>query len=247
MSGGSGGRETPVDGGPVDDEASPVGSASDGGAGSAPSSGLGAAIAEARPKDTVGVRIARWRVAAGLFGSASEPAGVGRFHLLDRLGSGGMGVIYAARDPQLERVVAVKLVHVGDRDSAGALAEARALARLSHPNVVTIFDYGFVDMHLYIVMERVSGPTLGRWVKGRTQREILKAYRQAGEGLAAAHAASLVHRDFKPDNAIMGLDGRVRVVDFGLACEAAGSEGGDRGPPRIAGTPAYMAPEQRAG
>jgi len=155
-----------------------------------------------------------------------------------------MGVIYAAYDPQLERPVAVKVVHVPVASGSDALAEAKALARLSHPNVVTIHDYGFVDEHLYIVMELVLGQTLRRWAKGRTQREIVKAYRQAGEALAAAHSVGLVHRDFKPDNAIMGRDGRVRVVDFGLACEGADSNGASPAPRRSAGTPGYMAPEQ---
>jgi protein kinase-like protein len=158
-----------------------------------------------------------------------------------------MGVIYAAYDPQLERSVAVKLVHVVGRDGSGALAEAKALARLAHPNVVAIFDYGFVDEHLYIVMELVNGQTLRRWVKGRTRREIVRAYRQAGEALAAAHAASLIHRDFKPDNAIMGVDDRVRVVDFGLACEVAGPSPRAQPRQRAAGTPRYMAPEQMSG
>ena len=203
-------------------------------------------MAGARPKDPVGFLVARARVAAGLFKTRTKTTGVGRFQLLDRL-AGGMGVIYAAYNPQLERAVAVKLVYLPGNDGGGAVAEAKALARLSHPNVVTIFDYGFADEHLYIVMELVLGQTLKRWVKGRSQREIVKAYQQAGEALAAAHAAALIHRDFKPDNAIMGVDGRVRVVDFGLACAAA--EPGPDGQVflRGAGTPGYMAPEQVAG
>jgi hypothetical protein len=207
---------------------------------------LGDALAEAKPRDPIGLLIAQSRVAAALFGTQGVSE-LGRFQLLDRLGTGGMGVIYGAYDPQLERAVAVKIVHVPGPGGSGALAEAKALARLSHPNVVTIFDYGFIDEHLYIVMELVVGQTLKRWVKGRTQREILKAYRQAGEALAAAHAVALVHRDFKPDNAIMGADGRVRVVDFGLACETADPDRAPREPQRPAGTPGYMAPEQVSG
>ena len=119
------------------------------------------------------------------------------------------------------------------------------MARLSHPNVVPIFDVGFSGEHLYIVMERVLGQTLRQWVKGHSRREIVRAYTQAGMALAAAHAAGLVHRDFKPDNAIMGTDGRVRVVDFGLACEASDPDRPDSEPRAAGGTPRYMAPEQQ--
>lgn len=207
---------------------------------------LAAALAAAQPKDPIGILVARARVAAGLFES-SKASGVGRFQLLDRLAAGGMGVIYAAYDPQLERAVAVKLVYLPGNNGGDAMAEAKALARLSHPNVVTIFDYGFADDHLYIVMELVLGVTLRRWVKGRSQREIVKAYHQAGDALAAAHAAALIHRDFKPDNAIMGVDGRVRVVDFGLACAVAEPGTGGQVFHPVAGTRAYMAPEQVTG
>jgi hypothetical protein len=208
---------------------------------------LQTAMAGARPTDSVGAVVARWRVAAALFGP-NDKRGVGRFRLGDRLGAGGMGVIYAAYDPELERAVAVKLVQLAGPDgTAAALAEAKALARLSHPNVVTIFDYGIAEGQLYIVMELVQGQTLAQWVKGRPSRDIVKAYRQAGEALAAAHAVALVHRDFKPQNAIMGHDGRVRVVDFGLACEVVDPEKPDQTVPRPAGTPGYMAPEQVRG
>jgi len=208
---------------------------------------VGTVLLDARPEDPPGLMIAQGRIAAALFGSA-EMSGVGRFQLLNRLGAGGMGVIYAAHDPQLDRTVAVKLVHVlPGRDSASALAEGKALARLSHPNVVPIYDVGFAGEHLYIVMELVLGRTLGRWTTGRTVREIVKAYRQAGEALAAAHDAGLVHRDFKPENAIMGTDGRVRVVDFGLACEATDPDRPHTLQRAGAGTPKYMAPEQVVG
>ncbi|XXY49879.1 serine/threonine-protein kinase [Sorangium sp. So ce269] len=210
----------------------------------------GASVAEAlarvRPRDPAGLLLAQARIAGALFG-ADAPGGLGRFRVLERLGAGAMGVVYAAYDPDLDRSVALKLVHVPARGREAALAEAKALARLSHPNVVPVHDAGIERDHVYIVMELVRGETLRRWVKGRDRREILRAYRQAGEALAAAHAAGLVHRDFKPDNAIMGTDGRVRVVDFGLACEAAdpGHLAGERQP--VAGTPRYMAPEQAAG
>lgn len=211
-----------------------------------PPSTLGRLLADGRPSDPVGLGLAQGRIAAELFGVGGAD-GLGRLQLLNRLAAGGMGVIYAAYDPDLERSVAVKVVPVSRKGSADALAEAKALARLSHPNVVPVFDVGIVGEHLYIVMELVLGKTLRRWAVGRTSRDVVKAYRQAGEALAAAHAAGLVHRDFKPENAIMGQDGRVRVVDFGLACEAAepnAASGAGRPP---AGTPRFMAPEQLAG
>jgi tetratricopeptide (TPR) repeat protein len=213
------------------------------------SAGAGSTVSKefagARPHNPEGLQIAQARVAAELFG-IGESGGVGRFQLLNRLGAGGMGVIYAAYDPELERTVAVKLLHVPD-GGAGTVAEAKALARLSHPNVVPIFDVGYAGEHVYIVMELVLGKTLRHWVARRSVHEILKAYRQAGEALVAAHETGLVHRDFKPDNAIMGDDGRVRVVDFGLACEDANQPRSFRDRPAAAGTPRYMAPEQIGG
>jgi eukaryotic-like serine/threonine-protein kinase len=200
-------------------------------------SGLSRVIAGARPEDPAALVLARARVASALFGSE---AGLGRFRVLERLGSGGMGAVYAAYDPQLDRGVALKTVHVPERGHEAALAEAKALARLAHPNVVPVFDVGIEGDAVYIVMELVRGETLRTWVKDRSLDEVLDAYRQAGQALAAAHAAGLVHRDFKPDNAIVGQDGRVRVVDFGLACEVSEARA-------AAGTPGYMAPEQAAG
>jgi tetratricopeptide (TPR) repeat protein/predicted Ser/Thr protein kinase len=203
---------------------------------------LAVALADARPAESPALSLARARVGGALFGGA---VGLGRFRVLERLGGGGMGVVYAAYDPELDRGVALKMVHVPRGGRELALSEAKALARLAHPNVVPVFDVGIEGEHVYIVMELVRGPTLGQWVKDKTQREILDVYRQAGHALAAAHGAGLVHRDFKPDNAIVGLDGRVRVVDFGLACEAATDA--TTTTPRAAGTPRYMAPEQATG
>jgi tetratricopeptide (TPR) repeat protein len=183
----------------------------------------------------------------------AEPMGpssrIGRFVVLEELGRGGMGVVYAAYDGELDRRVAIKLVHdhgVGDpRQRQRVLAEARALARLSHPNVVHVYDVGEHDERVYLAMEHVPGRTLRAWLAEAPRRwpEIVAVYLQCGEGLHAAHRAGLVHRDFKPDNAILGDDGRVRVLDFGLAQLA---DGHDR-PARIAGTPGYMAPEQHRG
>ena len=197
------------------------------------------------PSEDAAMALAEARLRRALFDD--EPVAIGRFRLLHKLGAGGMGVVYAAYDPELDRSVALKLVRVPARGRDAAVAEARALARLAHPNVVPVHDVGTEGDHVYIVMELVRGQTLGRWSPGRDRDDVVQAYRQAGRGLAAAHAASLVHRDFKPSNAIVGEDGRVRVVDFGLACEAALPGGDDGVSSPAAGTPRYMAPEQAAG
>ncbi len=213
-------------------------------AASASADHLGQALEEARPSDPAGLTLEQVRMARALFGTAPAAA-IGRFRVLDRLGAGGMGVVYSAFDPELDRSVALKLVRVREGDNAVALLEAKTLARLSHPNVVPVFDVGVEGGHVYIVMEFIRGPTLRQWARGRLRSEVVEAYRQAGAGLSAAHAAGVVHRDFKPDNAVVGPDGRVRVLDFGLAYAASG----DQTDPRvgIAGTPRYMAPEQAAG
>ncbi len=198
--------------------------------------------------------------------SSSPPSRIGAYHVLRELGAGGMGVVYAAYHEGLDRKVALKLVH---RDRAGTsegraqiLGEAQALARLNHPNVVQIYEIGEYEEQLFVAMEHVHGETLDVWQSrpGRRLTEILDVYRQAATGLAAAHDAGLVHRDFKPANVIVGADGRVRVLDFGLArthrpasvqarVDAPGTTstleqtiGGS-----MSGTPAYMSPEQYAG
>ena len=195
------------------------------------------ALAAARDDDDAppGMLLAQAKIAGNLFGTAAP--GLGRFRVLSRLGGGGMGVVYAAYDPQLDRGVALKTVHVPTASEVTALGEAKALAKLSHPNVVPVFDVGIEAGHVYIVMELVRGATLRDWVLGKELREVLDVYRQAGLALAAAHDVGLVHRDFKPENALVGDDGRVRVVDFGLACEATAGSG------KRAGTPRYMPPE----
>jgi tetratricopeptide (TPR) repeat protein/tRNA A-37 threonylcarbamoyl transferase component Bud32 len=194
---------------------------------------------------------------------------IGRFVVLDRIGRGGMGVVYLAYDPQLERRVALKLVHreiAGDETSAARLLrEAQALAKVAHPNVVAIHDVGRVDEGIYVAMEFIDGVSLGAWVRAAQRRvdEIVAVFVAAGEGIAAAHDAGLVHRDIKPDNIMIGRDGRVRVLDFGLARAAASTSapGGSsdarvhgRGidvsltsAGAVMGTPVYMAPEQYAG
>src|SRR4051794_3151166 len=145
---------------------------------------------------------------------------LGRYLLLDELGQGGMGVVYKAFDPELGRPVALKVLRSDSANqSERLLREAQALARLSHPNVIAVFDVGTVAERVFIAMEFVEGPTLRQWLKQatRSRQEILDVFLAAGAGLAAAHRAGLVHRDFKPDNVLVGADGRVRVLDFGLA------------------------------
>ncbi len=205
---------------------------------------------------------------------------LGRYMVLEPLGTGGMGVVYAAYDPDLDRKVAVKLLR-SDLFARPAAREARhrlrreaqALARLNHSNIVTVYDAGTVGDQLFVAMEYVEGHTLRQWETAsrspgtpRPWRRVLEVFAQAGRGLAAAHAAGVVHRDFKPGNVMLGDDGRVRVLDFGLATSSVAQAGEDREPgdgsaslapgasrgpwdeeSSPAGTPAYMAPEQAAG
>jgi eukaryotic-like serine/threonine-protein kinase len=158
--------------------------------------------------------------------SSQLPERIGRFEVRRPLGSGGMGIVYAAHDPVLDREVAVKLLRP-ERFRADQLAaaserlhhEAQVTAKLAHPNVVTIFDVGKHEGSVYIAMELVDGPSLYQWLAStaRPWREVLTMFFHAGRGLAAAHGVGLVHRDFKPSNVLVGVDRRPRVVDFGLA------------------------------
>ncbi len=175
--------------------------------------------------------------------------------MLNVLGAGGMGTVYEAFDPKLERKVALKLLHEDTEAAAEGreqlLKEARALARLAHPNVVPVYDVGEVDGRVYIALELVRGHSLRAWLATRpSHSEALRVLRLAGRGLAAAHAEGLVHRDIKPENILLGDDGRPRVTDFGLA-HLSGATSPGRGHPResiltrgVGGTPAYMSPEQ---
>jgi tetratricopeptide (TPR) repeat protein len=162
--------------------------------------------------------------------TASTPSGVvlergqtiDRFVVLGLVGRGGMGEVYAAYDPELDRKIAIKLLRArGDAAEAKTrlLREAQAIAKLQHPNVVVCYDVGTFGESIFIAMEFVEGRTAGGWLHAgeRTRREILDVYLAAGRGLAAAHAAGLVHRDFKPDNVMVTNDRQVRVMDFGLA------------------------------
>jgi serine/threonine protein kinase len=225
--------------------------------------------------------ISRWQLSSPSLSStvpygASDvqlPAGarVGRYLVLEPLGTGGMGIVYAARDPELNRRVALKLL----RNDAvtpvarGALAErllreAQAMARLAHPNVVAVHDVGSHGDQIFIAMEMVDGQTLAAWLSSarRSWREVVAVFLPAGHGLVAAHAAGLVHRDFKPENVLVGDDGRVRVTDFGLARSAlvpptAPTAASPSQPDASAqaltvtgalvGTPFFMAPEQFLG
>lgn len=195
---------------------------------------------------------------------------VGRYVIVEPIGVGGMGRVYAAQDPALDRKVALKVLHphaAGPELEARLLREAKAMASLVHPGVITIYDVGRFGDQLFIAMELVEGGTLREWLcaERRSWREILDVFVRAGRGLARAHAGGIVHRDFKPDNVLVGLDGRVRVTDFGLALTARPDSGAsseraamarsaeiDAGAPLtrtgvFVGTPAYMAPEQLTG
>ncbi len=178
-----------------------------------------------------------------------------------------MGIVYAARDVELGREVAIKLLRpeLSHRDDERLTSEARALARLSHPNVVSVFDVGTYEEQRFIAMEFVPGQNLRRWLDApRSLREVLQVFVAAGRGLHAAHEQGLVHRDFKPDNVLVGDDGRPRVLDFGLARPPDVAGAAPVMPPEIPagvdplatmltqagqvlGTPAYMAPEQHLG
>ncbi len=176
---------------------------------------------------------------------------LGRFVVLEWVGEGAAGVVYAAYDPELDRKVALKLMHpppepAGEGARERVIEEARAMGRAANPHVVTVHDVGTFEGRVFIAMEFVEGTTLRSWVRGgkRSVTEILHAYTEAGRGLAAAHAAGVVHRDFKPSNVLRGDDGRVRVTDFGLARPAAADGAKEQ---VVSGTPAYMAPEQLTG
>jgi tetratricopeptide (TPR) repeat protein/predicted Ser/Thr protein kinase len=195
----------------------------------------------------------------------ARPAGhqqIGRYVVLREIGSGAMGRVLLAYDPDLDRKVALKIlrgdVHDDPESAARMRREAQAMARLSHPNVAQVYEVADEGGQLFLAMEYIAGTTLRDWLtaKPRPWREALLVYREAGRGLAAAHAAGLMHRDFKPDNAMIAADGRVRVLDFGLSRLHATSETTPDSSSSAAlavqmtaanslvGTPAYMSPEQ---
>ena len=226
-------------------------------------------------------QLARARVGEQLFDELVDTK-VGRFTVLGRIGAGGMGVVYAAYDPKLDRKVAIKFLHKVGRERTERFArEARAMAAVSHPNLVRVHQVDEVEGQLFIAMEFVDGQDLSSWSGAgrRSWQEVLDVFIQAGRGLRAVHEAGLVHRDFKPSNVLVGEDGRVRIADFGIAAfvDRESNDAGDGPrvlePPEadapdsrsdlstersgsatrltrtgaVLGTPAYMAPEQRAG
>src|SRR5262249_51098721 len=146
---------------------------------------------------------------------------VARYIVQAPVGQGGMGIVYEAYDPELHRRVALKLLRADGREDSTRrdrlLREARSMAKLAHPHVVAVHDVGVYEGRVFLAMEYVAGSTLRSWIaqKKRSRREILAVLLEAGEGLAAAHRVGLVHRDFKPDNVLVGEDGRARVTDFG--------------------------------
>jgi hypothetical protein len=186
----------------------------------------------------------------------------GRYVLVEQIGAGAMGEVWVAIDPDLDRKVALKLLRrtrSGRDDNPRLLREARAMARLNHPNVATVHDVGEVEGRVFIAMEFVAGESLGEFIARGPHpwSRVVPLLLQAGAGLAAAHAAGIVHRDFKPANVLLGHDGRVRVVDFGLSAserrerpaeleDASITLPPDRKDAAV-GTPAYMAPEQHRG
>ncbi len=225
---------------------------------------------------------ARAGVAAALFGDTAESRvsqeyrmrdrpdpgqSIGRYRVEGLLGAGTMGAVYRAYDPELDRRVALKVLHAESKGDGVAqarmLREARSLARLSHPNVIHVYDVGTAGRQVFVAMELVAGLDLKRHLEllSPSWEEVVRIFLDAGRGLKAAHDAGLIHRDFKPENVLVGDDGRVRVLDFGLAhgigsgpepwdnTDAGISESSDRNlditaAGALVGTPLYMAPEQ---
>lgn len=205
--------------------------------------------------------VMRASLSSRMFDTPAPAVSIDRFRVLRVVGQGAIGAVYEAYDPRLDRRLALKLVRGGLPEKAQALLldEARTLAKVVDPNVVTLFDAGTVEDRVYIAMEYVSGGALSEWLtqESRSVQEILGAFAQAGRGLAAAHRFGIVHRDFKPSNVMRTPDGVVKVGDFGLAralavapIETTGeqslsSSGSSDGlvTSTVAGTPAYMAPE----
>ena len=229
-------------------------------------------MAPADDDPAAGTLPARGKPPAGPATGLERGASLGRYVILDQLGAGGMGVVFAAYDPELDRKLAIKLVRsAGDGSRADEegrtrlLREAQAMAKLDHPNVVGVHDVGPYGDGIFVAMDFVEGDTFGDWLEAepRTWRQIVSTMCEAGRGLLAAHEKGLLHRDFKPDNVMVGTDGRARVMDFGLARHA----GSKRSSPlaveelpnqdalsvelthagAVMGTPAYMAPEQFLG
>ncbi|MEM9462305.1 MAG: serine/threonine-protein kinase [Myxococcota bacterium] len=216
----------------------------------------------------------RLRVRQQLFGGSSQPFELGRYLITGTLGQGGSGYVFKAFDPTLDRRVALKVLHkeLDDKHTTRLLREAQAMAKLSHPHVVHVYEVGEVDGRSFVAMELVRGRTLKQWMQQDPRpswRECIEVFLQVGSGLAAAHGRGLVHRDFKPSNAIIDDEGRARVLDFGLARQVGdqlsdelsiaalrASADTSKNVPldvsltktgAVLGTPAYMPPEQMMG
>ncbi|MBC8071061.1 MAG: serine/threonine protein kinase, partial [Deltaproteobacteria bacterium] len=226
-------------------------------------------LADDETQDGLESKVLLARARSKLLGWQEDPVCVGRYRIHERLGTGGMGVVYAAQDDELDRPVAIKILRTdlasGSAGRQRLLREAQAIAKLSHPNVVHVYEVGQEGGQVFMAMELVRGDTLRRWSQAakRTPNEVVEVFLKVGEGLAAAHAHGIVHRDFKPDNVLVALDGRPRVVDFGLArASGAATTTRELAVPlastsasglrdfdttrtgTVVGTPAYMAPEQ---
>jgi serine/threonine protein kinase len=192
--------------------------------------------------------------------------GLGRYRLLDQMAGGAMGLVYRAYDPDLDRLVAIKIIRgeTSERSRARLLREARSLARFQHPNIVPIYDVGIEGDTIYLVMQHLECVTLRSWLRAapRSWQEVVQIFIDAGRALAAVHEIGYGHRDFKPDNLVVTADGTVKLVDFGLSKSLSevgddplGAISGSAPEPTsygqtvtrsgaIVGTPAYMAPEQ---
>ena len=216
-----------------------------------------------RAEDPTSLRPAEARIGADFDSDLRLDVGsqIGRFELRERIGQGGMGTVFVAHDPALAREVAIKVLRpdrVAQLDEARLVREAQALAQLQHPNVVAVHDVGKEGGLTYLAMDYVRGRTLRDWLRSEAPsvEQIAKVLSDAGDGISAAHAKGLLHRDIKPSNILLADDGRVVVLDFGLA-RGAGSNGSTSGPEgsarlldspmtradSIVGTPRYMAPE----
>ncbi|MCH9681218.1 MAG: serine/threonine-protein kinase [Deltaproteobacteria bacterium] len=221
------------------------------------------ALGEPDPSASGGVAPSDSAVRARL---AEPGTRIGRYEVIERLGSGGMGAVFLARDHDLDRPVALKILHadMADKYRARLFAEARTMARFTHPHVVSVFDVGEHDGRIFLAMEPVDGGTMRQWLAERqpSWTQIVEAYCKAARGLYAAHQAGVIHRDLKPDNILVGSDGEVKVTDFGMArvqeplrdriamsigpqsVDSFSQEDLQRGMlGKLGGTPAYMAPE----
>lgn len=218
-------------------------------------------VAQRPDPDTLEQRVFVARLEARMLGTSPELPRIGRFVLERMLGAGGMGTVWLARDDTLGRSVALKLVKGSNASASERMREreARALAQISHPNVITVFDFGEHEGRVWLAMEHVPGRTLRECAGEQDPKQTLAHWIAAGHGLAAIHAAGLVHRDVKPDNVLLGDDGRIRLIDLGLARVAAERGASPRiGPgsgegvaalmtPGFVGTRSYAAPEQLRG